>query len=229
MNKHYTLFLNYFALKKNIFPYIDAKIAVSKDYYTINKNSKWITNLSSRNRGHLLRSQYDCIISTAKSINKDNSLLNCRLNGFDHSKPDLVIIDLKLKIKKNLNVFKLKDKRKITIITSKINSKKIPFFRNKGVKIDFINSLKNRSDFIVLFKILRKYDYNRIFLESGLSFLNTLVRNKLIFNLYVFQSSQKVGKFGKNPLGIYLKKKMNIRNKIKVNLQGDDLYNIKIN
>ena len=41
---------------------------------------------------HLIRSQYDTIISTSKSINKDNSLLNCRLNGLDNNKPDLVII-----------------------------------------------------------------------------------------------------------------------------------------
>ena len=48
--------------------FIDAKIAISKDYFTINKNSKWITNSLSRNRAHLIRSEYEAIISTSKSI-----------------------------------------------------------------------------------------------------------------------------------------------------------------
>ena len=50
--------------------------------------------------GHLIRSKYDCIISTSKTINKDNSLLNCRIDGLDNNKPDLIIIDRNLKLKK---------------------------------------------------------------------------------------------------------------------------------
>ena len=36
-----------------------------------------------------------------KSINHDNSLLNCRIDGLNNYKPDLFIIDLKLRLKKN--------------------------------------------------------------------------------------------------------------------------------
>ena len=50
------------------------------------QKSKWITNFRSRKVKHLLRSKYDCIVSTSKSINADNSLLNCRINGFDENK-----------------------------------------------------------------------------------------------------------------------------------------------
>ena len=89
----------------------DAKIAISKDYYSIQKGSKWITNHLSRKRVHLIRSEYDCILSTSKSINKDNSLLNCRLKGLDDKKPDLIIIDLNLKVKKTLNLFKISKKK----------------------------------------------------------------------------------------------------------------------
>ena len=54
----------------------------------------------SRRVSHLIRSKYDCIVSTSYSINKDNSLLNCRIDGLDNNKPDLIIIDRKLKTKK---------------------------------------------------------------------------------------------------------------------------------
>ena len=59
----------------------------------------------SRNKVHLLRSKHDCILSTSKSINQDDSLLNCRINGLNNNKPDLFIIDLKIKIKKKI-IFK---------------------------------------------------------------------------------------------------------------------------
>ena len=228
INNFRNFYQSYFFVKQNMIPFMDAKIAISKDYFTIKKGSKWITNQLSRNRAHLLRSQYNCILSTSKSINKDNSILNCRLNGFDHDKPDLIIIDLKLKIKKELDLFKLKGKRKILIITSNLKSKKISYLKKKGVKIIFIKSLRGKFDFIYLFRILKKYGYNRILVESGLKFLNTLIRNKLIFNLYVFQSSKKLGKFGLINSKINFIKKMNLTKKIKVNLNGDKLYKVKI-
>jgi diaminohydroxyphosphoribosylaminopyrimidine deaminase/5-amino-6-(5-phosphoribosylamino)uracil reductase len=227
-NDFYNFYQSYFSIKKKTIPFIDAKIAISKDYFTINKNSEWITNFLSRNRVHLIRSEYDAIISTSKSINKDNSLLNCRLNGFDDNKPDLVIIDLNLKIKTKLNLFKKINKRKILIVTSVLKGKKISYLKKKGVKIIPIKSLKNKNDFINLFKSLKKNAYNRILVESGLIFLNELLKNKLIFNLYMFQSSIKLGKKGKNNTSNNIIKKLRLNKKIKVNLNGDSLYKVRI-
>ena len=220
---------NYFFSRKNNTPYIDAKIAISKDYFTIKKKgSKWITNRQSRNRTHLLRSQYDAILSTSKSINQDNSLLNCRLSGFNTNKPDLIIIDLNFEINKKLTLFRNKKKRRILIITSNLDKKKIIFFKKIGVKIIFIKSLKEKRDFMHLFKILNKHGYNKLLVESGLSFLNTLLKDKLIFNLYVFKSSKKLGRMGFNNTTKNLIKKMSLNNKIKVNLNGDKLYKVKL-
>ena len=84
--------------------------------------------------------------------------------------------------------------------------------------------MKEKFDFISLFKMLRKYGYNRILVESGLKFLNTLIKNKLIFNLYIFQSSKKLEKLGSNNSTTRYIKKMNFNNKINVNLNGDKLY-----
>ncbi len=91
---------SYNKLKSLSIPLIDAKIAFSKDYFTKNLKQKWITSNKSRNLVHLLRSQYDAIISTSKSINEDNSLLDCRIEGLKNKSPDLIIIDRNLKIKK---------------------------------------------------------------------------------------------------------------------------------
>ncbi len=220
---------SYFLHKKNNIPLIDAKIAISRDYFTINKKDKWITNFLSRNRTHLIRSQYDSIMSTSKSINKDNSSLNCRLKGFNNNKPDLIIIDLKLKIKMNLKLFKITQKRKTLIITSTIKSKKIDNLRKKGIKIIYIKTLVTKNDFKYLFKILKRYGYNRILVESGLIFLNKLLKERLINNLYMFQSFYKLKNFGFNNTSNSFIKRIKLNKKINVNLNGDKLYKIKIN
>ena len=219
---------SYFINKKEKLPLIDAKIAISKDNFTINKYSKWITNLRSRKVSHLIRSKYDCIISTSESINKDNSLLNCRIKGLDSFKPHLVIIDRYLKIKKNLKLFELSKKRKTYIVTMSKNKKKINFLIKKRCKIISINDLKDNGDFKILTKKFFNLGLRRILVESGFIFLKILLKQKLINNLFIFQSNKKLGKNGSKKFKINNTLNFNLQKQIKVNLDEDKLFKIKI-
>jgi len=221
--KYKNFYKSYFINKKFNIPFISAKIAISKDFFTINKKDKWITNIFSRKIAHLIRSRHDGLLSTSKSINHDNSLLNCRINGLDNYKPALFIIDLNLKLKKNLLLNKILKKRITYLITYKSNIKKAQIYKKKGYKIILITSLKNKIDFILLFKKLYKMGYSRVLVESGLSFFNTLIKNGLINELYIFKSNKKLRKNGKNNTTLkYLK---NIQAKqISINLNNDKLY-----
>ena len=205
-------------------PLIDAKVAISNDYYTKNIKSKWITNFHSQKRTHLLRSMYDCIISTSKSINDDNSLLNCRIDGLEEKSPDLVIIDRNLKLKPNLKLFQTLNKRKVILFTCNQNKKKILNFKRKGIKVFFVNNLKNRIDFNNLFLILKKMGYNRILLEVGLIFLNFTLRYRFLNNIYVFKSHKNLKKNGINYTSNKFLKKIKLKNKISVNLFGDKVF-----
>ena len=113
---------------------IDAKIAISKDNFTINKKSKWISNYRSRKVAHLIRSKYDCILSTSKSINKDNSLLNCRIEGFNYFKPELIIIDNHLSLKTDLKLISLAKKGRLISSQHQIIKKKLIFLKEKILK-----------------------------------------------------------------------------------------------
>jgi len=223
-SKKYKFFYkSYFVNKKYNVPFITAKIALSKDYLTINKKKKWITNEISRKIVHLLRSQSNCIISTSKSINFDNSLLNCRIEGLNNNKPDLFIVDLNLNLKKKLLLNKLIRKRKTYLITKKKNFQKSNVFKKKGYKIILIDELKEKKDFNLLFKKIYRLGYSRIFVESGLSFLNILIKNNLLHDLYIFKGHIKLGKYGKNNgTSKYLKKIL--AKKIFINLNEDKLY-----
>ena len=49
--------------------------------------------------------------------------------------------------------------------------------------------------------------YSRMLIETGLTFLNNLIKNKMINDLYIFKSNKKLGKNGKNNnTSNYLKK-----------------------
>jgi diaminohydroxyphosphoribosylaminopyrimidine deaminase/5-amino-6-(5-phosphoribosylamino)uracil reductase len=221
--KYYNFYKSYFINKNLNIPFISAKIALSKDFFTINRQSKWITNSFSRKITHFIRSQYDGIISTSKTINCDNALLNCRIEGLSNYKPDLFIIDLNLKLKKNLLLNKFKKKRKIYLITYKKNINNTQFYKNKGYKIILIDSLIDKKDFVLLYKKIYKLGYSRILIETGLTFLNSLVENRLVNDLYIFKSNNNLKKNGKN--NSTLKHLKNISPKlIPINLKDDKLY-----
>lgn len=218
---------SYYLQHSGKIPLVDAKLAFSKDNYTKDKRKKYITNLYSLNRAHYYRSIYNCLISTSKSINEDNSLLNCRIKGLEHKSPDLVIIDRYMKIRKNLKLFKNKGKRKIWLITLRKNISKINFLKKKGVKIIFLNSLSSIKDFKNLFLKLKKMNYTRILIESGVTFLSELINKRFINNVYLFKSDINLGKNGlKKANSIF--RKVKVTNEIKVNLLGNKLFIGKI-
>ncbi len=227
-NEYKDFYKSYYLNKKKNFPLIDAKVAISKDFFTINKKNKWITNLRSRKVAHLIRSQYDCIVSTSKSINKDNSLLNCRIEGLNNSKPSLIIIDRNLKLKKKLKIFNLTKKRKTYLVTTSNNNKKIRYLKKKKIKIIRIKSLKNKMDFNYLFKMIYKIGNGRILIESGLIFLYELFKFKFIDNLYLFKSDKFLRYKGFNNCDSAFIKNINLKKKINVNLENEKLYKLRI-
>lgn len=220
---------SYYRFKTNRSPIIDAKIALSNDYYTKNKRKKWITNERSRTLTHLLRTNYNAILSTSKSINSDDSLLNCRIKGLSHKSPDLIILDRNLTIKKNLKIFKTKIKRKIYIYTTKENKEKIKWLKNRNIKVIYLKKLDTKDEFSILFKSFNKLRFSRILIETGLTFINFLITNKLIHNIYIFKTNFDLKKNGSNFSSNRLIKKIKLKNKLKIFLDKDSVYFERLN
>jgi len=217
---------SYFLQASSRLPLVDAKLAVSKDFFTINKKKKWITNIKSRNLGNFLRSKYDCLITTSKTINNDNPLLNCRIEGLEQKTPNLIVLDRYFRIKKNVKIFKTK-KRKIYIFTNVNNNLKKKYFQKKGVKIIRIKDEGNNPN--TIFLNIKKLGYNRVFVETGSVFLNQLLKLNIVRNLYLFKSSKKLFSYGKNNSSLLHIKKLKTTkaNEVKVNLDGDTLHKVE--
>ena len=220
---------SYYLNKKKNLPYLDAKIAISRDYFTKSISSKWITNQQSRTIAHLIRSNYDCIMSTSKSINDDNSELNCRIEGLEKKSPSVIIIDRNLKLKKNLKIIKNRQNRKIYIFTVKKNKYKELFFKKKGIKIIKVDKMSSYKDYLKILHLTNKLGISRILLESGLSIFNFFLKNKMINNLYIFKANKALSKKGINYASSSNLKKIKLNNKrVNVYLNGETLYKIKI-
>jgi diaminohydroxyphosphoribosylaminopyrimidine deaminase/5-amino-6-(5-phosphoribosylamino)uracil reductase len=221
---------SYFTKFSKELPFTDCRLAVSNDFFSINKKKKWITNKKSRKLANYIRSKYDCLLTTSKTINDDNPLLNCRIEGLEKKTPDLIILDRLFNVKKSSIIFN-NLKRKIFIFTYRNDLSKEIFFKKKSIKI--IKLKKNKSyttELENIFYRIKKLGFNRILVETGVTFLDQLIKNNFIKNFYLFKSATNLGVNGLNKFNSQFFKKINLNeeNKIKVNLNEDCLYKVKI-
>jgi len=222
---------SYIKSKKSLFPFVTLKIALSKDFYSVNKENKWITNKYSRGRVHLLRSEHDCIITSSKTVLDDDPLLTCRIMGLNKRSPARIILDKNLITPINSKIIESSNEVKTLIFYNTSNVKKINALKELKVKLFKISLIKNGmlnlKEAVLLAK---KLGYNKILLESGLNLSRSFLSNNLVDDLKIFISNKKVNKNGKNSfkqvINAFLKNKKKIKNN--VNLLGDTLISYKI-
>ena len=223
---------SYFKYKENILPFVTAKMAISKDFYTKNKKKKWITNKFSRGRVHLMRSYHDCILTSVNTIIMDNPRFTCRIHGLEDNSPSRIILDKKLKIRTTSNIVKSAKKYRTIIFFNKTNHEKIKAL--KSLKIKLVKTSLNEDGNFDLENILVKVKllgFSRIFLESGLNLTTSFLKKGLVNDFQLFISSKNIRKNGNNSFRKNMK--FFLRNKKftteKVNLFGDKLisYSVK--
>ena len=80
-----------------------------------------------------------------------------------------------------------------------------------------------------IFKSLIKLGFSRVFIETGLTFINFLIVNKFINNIYIFKTNTNLLKNGLNNSSNKLIKKIKLKNKLKINLDNDTVYSERLN
>ena len=222
---------SYFKFKKKNLPYVTAKIATSKDFYTNSKKKRWITNNFSRGRVHLMRSNHDCILTSAKTVINDNPMLTCRINGLEDTSPARIILDKNLKILTTSNLIISGSRYRTYVFFNRPNKKKINTLKKLKIRlIKFDLNNDNNFDLKEVLKKVKQLGFSRIFLESGLELTTKFLANNLIDNFQLFISNKKLGSNGLNSfkkcMKFYLSNKKP-HNK-KVNLLGDKLISYQL-
>jgi diaminohydroxyphosphoribosylaminopyrimidine deaminase/5-amino-6-(5-phosphoribosylamino)uracil reductase len=149
-------------------------------------NSKWISNVKSRNYvHHVLRTNADAILTTAKTVMKDNAIMNIRLTESEPKELNLIIIDKQLDIlkeNKGLGIFYPRKETKIYLITDKTYKHELP----ENVEIIKTNIKEGECDLLQLNEILLKKNICEVLVEAGGKLNASLLKGKLIDELVVF-------------------------------------------
>lgn len=182
-------------------PYITLKVAISLDGKIAlkNKTSKWISNDLSRNFSHLLRSQCDGIMTSSNNVLNDNPELTCRLPGLEKKSPFKIVVDRKLKIKKNSKVLKsFYGEKTIIYYSSNLVKKNNNALLNKNNIIyrDIKSLKKARNTWLSIFNDISSFGINNLMIESGPTFINDLIKLGLIRDINLFRSNKILGNDG---------------------------------
>jgi len=213
----------YFFNRRKKLPYVTGKIAVSKNNLIYSKLNKKITNIHSDKFTHLLRCKNDALMVSYKTLNKDNSKLNCRIKGFRNYSPKRIILDNKLKTKINSYIIKTANKDNTIIFYNQADKSKISNFKKKKIKLikSKINK-QGRFDIKVILKKLYKLDCRNLLIEGGDNLTNHLLKNRIFNKFYLYKSPKNLPKITEylkfNSLNVL---KKNYKNKLNLNLSLD--------
>ena len=225
INEGNKFYKNYNFIRKNRFPYVVGKIACSSNYFILN-NKTFITNEHSRKVSHILRYKNQGILTSYKTVNSDNPMLNCRLKGLEKFSPKKLIIDKDLKIKINSRIIKNSKYSETFIFHNSQNLKKINKLKLFGLRLIKFQVMSNGYfDLKELFAKIYKLEIHNILVECGSNLTNEILKSKLFNEFYLFKSNNKL--INKRKISI-LKIKKNLKifnNKIPVNtyLEKDNL------
>ena len=222
---------SYFKYKKKFLPFVTAKMAISKDFYSNNKKKKWITNKFSRGRVHLMRNGHDCVLTSVNTIIIDNPRLTCRIRGLENYSPTRIILDKQLRIPISSSIVKSSHKYRTIIFFNKINQKKIRSLKNLKIKLVKICLSKDGNfDLENILVKIRLLGFSRVFLESGLNLTTNFLNKDLVDDFKLFISSKKLGSNGNNSFKQNMKLFLNGKkfSNEKTNLFGDRLITYKL-
>ena len=226
-NRTYTLNKFFFESLKNKKPYTKVKMAISNDEKIAwsNYKSKWISNVRSRDYAHKIRLNSQAILTTSKTIIKDNPRFTIRQKGKIIKHIPIVIIDNNLKISLNSKILKDIHKKRIIIFTSSNNSK-FKKLKQIGCEVILLKKTKDKSLSLKnIFDIIFILKFSDLLVEAGGIFLSNLLKNNLVQELHIFKADFNIGFDGK-PL-LLNKKLYDIKKKLIEKRKFNDNYYYK--
>ena len=182
-------------LKKK--PFTKVKMAISSDEKIAwgNYKSKWISNSKSREYVHDLRFKTQAILTTSKTILKDNPRFTVRKNNKIIKYLTVVVIDKNLNIPFNIKLLKNLHERRVIIFTSKKNSKSQKL-KQLGCEIIEMKSENNKLNLKKIFTHLYKLKISDLLVEAGGILFADLIKNKLVDEIHLFRAPIIVGEKG---------------------------------
>ena len=173
-----------------------------------------------------MRANHDSILTTSKTILKDNSMLNCRIEGLQKYSPKRFIIDKNLSIPVTSKIIRTANKIKTYIFYNLIDNFKLKKLKQLKVKTIRIDLKNNHLDFDKIIFFLRNGGFYRVFVEAGIKFNHFLLENNYINDFYHFYSDKLLGNKGIYDAKFFFNKMNKIKRgkrEVRINLFNDKL------
>ena len=223
ISKDRTISINKFFFKslKKKKPFTKVKMAISSDEKIAwsNYKSKWISNSKSRSYAHSLRAKSQAILTTSKTIIKDNPRFTVRKKNTIIKNINIVIIDKNLKLPLNAKLLNNLHDKRVIIFTSKKNLKSQKL-KQLGCEIIEMRLENNKLNLKKLFTHLYRLKISDLLVEAGGILFADLIKNNLIDEIHLFKAPITIGKKGIPVIkGNHLK---NINKKLLETIKFDD-------
>ena len=183
-------------------PFVVMKAAMTLDgkIATVEGQSKWITNETSRAYGYKLRDIYDGILVGINTVIADDPALTARVEGGKN--PIRIVVDSTLKIPLTAKLLHDKQAPVIVATTKLASAEKVAQLQNLGVEVLIIDTDEvNRVDMTKLMQELGQKNICSILVEGGAEIHGSLIEHKLINKVYFFIAPKLVGgKKAKTPV-----------------------------
>lgn len=165
--------------------------------------SQWITSQVAREQGHFLRAKYGAVLSTAKSVMKDDSQLNSRVEPFLNKKIPVAILDEQGELPSFLpksSLLRVRSAEQIYIFTPQEHFPKFKALRSLQLKVLEIKNEK--PDLKSVFRSFYEMKWPSVFVEAGPSLTSALMEQDLYHRLELFIGNKFLGS---NTLGSWTK------------------------
>jgi diaminohydroxyphosphoribosylaminopyrimidine deaminase/5-amino-6-(5-phosphoribosylamino)uracil reductase len=150
-------------------------------------NSKWISNEKSRAYVHqILRTNADSILTTSKTVIKDNASMNIRIPASEPRELNIIIIDNHLDIlkeeNKSLGIFYQRNNTKIYLVSNTT----YPYSLPENIEIINVDINNDEFDLVQLSDILLSKNMCEVLIEAGGKLNASLIKQKLIDEINLF-------------------------------------------
>ncbi|MBC8212439.1 MAG: bifunctional diaminohydroxyphosphoribosylaminopyrimidine deaminase/5-amino-6-(5-phosphoribosylamino)uracil reductase RibD [Gammaproteobacteria bacterium] len=181
-------------------PWVRLKMAMSLDGRTALSNglSQWISGPEARQDVQFLRASSSAILSTAKTVLRDDAALNVRLDSQQLKQsvkvrqPVRVIIDNQLRLSGKEKLFELEGE--IWIFTSSRDDVLLQNFKRANTRVFILPpDSKGRVDLLQLLHKLAELEINEVHTECGATLSGALIQQGLVDELIVYMAPDLMG------------------------------------
>jgi len=196
-------------------PFVTLKIAQTLDGYIAapDGSSEWITGEASREKVHEWRSRYDAVMVGRNTALLDNPRLTVR--HVEGRQPRRVVIDGKLELPKDLNLFTDQYEEKTVILThnkEKFESEADPmlsmlqsdYFRGSTLPVPEKNGHTDLNE--GLKKLASEHQMTSILVEAGQNLASALLRERLVDKVACFIAPKMLGGGTRSVMGMGIKR-----------------------